>query len=198
MDRLNLIHRVLSGSATGDEIKELDDWVCSSESNRKEFEDIKLLWSHQTEREEASNLQFYDGLHYIQARIGERKNQLKNARRMKIYSGAVLVCILFAILFHYKIIGISGKSDFNYEFNNEPLSTVLIAVQKKYKVVIDVEKQETLMCPFTGSFYHIRTEKEIIQTVAQALNLKCTITDEGSRIYKLIGMGCLDKKKHSL
>jgi ferric-dicitrate binding protein FerR (iron transport regulator) len=196
MDRLNLIHRVLSGSATRNEIKELDDWVCGSESNKKEFEDIKLLWSHQTEGEEASNLQFYDGLHYIQARIGERKNQLKNARRMKIYSGAVLVCILFSTLFYYKVIG--GKSDFNYEFNNEPLSNVLSAVQKKYKVVIDVEKQEALMCPFTGSFYHIRTEKEIIQTVAQALNLKCTITNEGSRIYKLIGMGCLDKKKLSL
>jgi ferric-dicitrate binding protein FerR (iron transport regulator) len=198
MDRLNLIYRVLSGSATKDEIKELDDWVCSSEPNRKEFEDLKLLWSHQSGHEEVSNLQFYDGLHYIQARIDERKNQIREAWRIKIYSGVVLVCILFVVLFYYKAIGVSSKSDFDYEFNNEPLSNVLSAVQKKYKVVIDVEKREALTCPFTGSFYHIRTEKEIIQTVAQALNLKCTITDEGSRIYKLIGMGCLDKKKLSL
>lgn len=44
MDKTQLIYRVLSSSASDDEVRKLEQWIALNDENRLHYEELKILW----------------------------------------------------------------------------------------------------------------------------------------------------------
>ncbi len=191
MDISWLIDKVLTGRASDLEIKEVEKWVAQSESNKAEFEDLKLLYESPKQPKE-HDPGFYDGLSKIQAAIEKRKRKTVKSRinRRKFAIIAITMVPLIALVYFYgSYTPSSDRTTDGLTFNNTPLENTVTTLERKYNVSIKVEKQEVLTCRFSGTFSKTSTLEDIIQTLASAMNLEYVTLSPG--VYKLTGQGCI-------
>ncbi len=191
MDTVSLINKVLSGSASNNEIDTLKQWLQRSKENQIEFENLKLLWTQETNAVTQPEPGFFLGLQAIQSRIQSRINRKKHI--VQIYTAIALVAVLLLTLIYRKD-SLTGPEGDNLQFENATLSTIISTLQKKYSIEILVEKKELLACRFTGTFCHISGAEQAIKTISLALNVPYKVIPD-SHIYQFIGSECFEEPK---
>ena len=101
MDKTPLIHKLLSGKASEEEIKELNNWIEKGAANRAEFEDIKLLWeySKKPDNEQGSdNPDSLEGLHKIESTMKVIKRKDRKIKFLRIFSIVITIVLLVLLL----------------------------------------------------------------------------------------------------
>ena len=94
MEVVSLTYKVLSGQADASEREQLEEWIAQSEANRREFEDIKLLWENSISNAHGS--QTHDsGFEKVRSRLKER---LARKRWMYALSWSFTVFIIALML----------------------------------------------------------------------------------------------------
>lgn len=108
IDHVVLIHKHLTGRINSDEQQELDEWLASDPSNRKEFDDIALIWkgAEVEGEEDISDREFDELLEELVRRVRTPGNLIpdrsasRQSGRVKNVVMAVLACTtLFLIVF---------------------------------------------------------------------------------------------------
>ncbi|MEZ5056348.1 MAG: FecR domain-containing protein [Saprospiraceae bacterium] len=74
-------------------------------------------------------------------------------------------------------------------FQNQPLSSVFIALENNFKITFKTQNPQILNCPFTANFnLQNQNLEQIIQALEKALNL--TISTQDGKGYVVEGEGC--------
>lgn len=103
-DKFPLMERVITGKASPQEQKELQEWLSASAANREEFEDVKLLLESSDDSEyEDRDDAFYEGLRKIQENINRIRKRQKRARIIRHF--IVLLTLLIALYFFFYWLG---------------------------------------------------------------------------------------------
>lgn len=95
MEVVSLTYKVLSGQASESEKEELNQWIAQSEANRREFEDIRLLWENSPSREIGDETDG-SGFEEVRSRL---KKRLAKKRRIRAGLWMLLVVVVGLILF---------------------------------------------------------------------------------------------------
>ena len=94
MEVVSLTYKVLSGQANESEKEELDRWIAQSEANRREFEDIRLLWENSATRENGDETND-SGFEEVRSRL---KKRVAKKRRIRAGLWMLLVVVVGLIL----------------------------------------------------------------------------------------------------
>jgi len=94
MEVVSLTYKVLSGQASASEREQLEQWIAESEGNRREFEDIKLLWEYSAIGEMEGQINA-GGFEKVRSRV---KAKLAKRRRIRVLCWA-LVLVIIAVAF---------------------------------------------------------------------------------------------------
>jgi len=186
MDRISLIYKVLSATASEPEKKDLENWLAQRRENEIEFDDVKLLW-------EASNGSDHSmpktpsryGLIKIKAVI-----QMRLRRRRQNKRALAWIILLIGILTLAGVFSLRSENEGGrvLVFNNSSLEQIVKTLEKEYDAHIVIADKKINKCTFTGFFYQTGNLNDILQTLDQALNLKHKFVSEGN--YLLMGSGC--------
>ena len=192
MDKVHLIYKVLAGKASETERIELDNWLAKNKDNKIEFDDIKLLFEN--ERSDSvveQNDHFNDGLLKIKDLMLKKTSKQKH--NMALFTIAVITILVCGGVFIYFFVTQpdSMNSSYYLKFDNASLKVIIDDLEKKYRVKIEVEEKEIMSCRFTGSFYRTESAKDIVESLAAALNLQ--VESLNNQQYRILGMGCLKK-----
>lgn len=182
MDRVSLIYKVLSGEATLDEKKELDEWVTKSEANQEEFEDIKLLWENSpfpsdTEQDET-------GFEKIRQRIQQRSRRKKQIRSILYACIVITLAVLLLLLFRQTWF----RSPDGIQLNDTGMNEVIKMLENEYHIQIEVNNPQLLKCHFTATLYKIKDKQTALQSIEHSLDV--AFISLSKRKYSLVGDGC--------
>ena len=175
MEGTGLIYKVLSGTASESEHKQVQDWVKQSDLNRLEFEDVQLLYKNTEDSNTAP-----DDFPKISNRI-HRKIQGSKRKRAALLIISLGFLPLIATLFFFH-----PQHKKLTRFNQVTLAEVIKILEEDYELSIIVRQDELLHCRFTGTFY-TREPVEIVKSLAKGLNLNIRMK-AGS--YEIGGKGC--------
>lgn len=186
MNKVQVIYRVLIGEATDVEKEGLRAWIGHSDANRREYEDLRLLW--QRSRGTKGNVKeagFYEGLERI--RIMARARFRRKARsRRAIRLLLTLGCAALAVF-----IAVHAVQDFQpnlLRFDDVALQQVLPAIERAYGIEVRVEEDALRACRFTGIFYMVDEPDAVIRSISDAISAELVATAPGK--YRLKGAGC--------
>jgi len=182
MDRTSTIYRVISGQATPAEVRQIEKWIAENDSNRIEFEDIKLFYANAGAAETDDRSDFGDLMPQINRLIRSKKEQIKKKRTLLIIFLSITGLVMF-LAFYYSI----NRHTHLVKFENTPLQEVITTLEGEYDIQITTASDYLLQCRFSGSFYN-QPAVEVIPCIASALNLKVSTTDEHN--FFLTGEGC--------
>lgn len=182
MDRVSLIYKVLSGEASLDEKKELDEWVTKSEANQEEFEDIKLLWDNSplpsdTDQDET-------GFEKIRQRIQQRSRRKKQIRAVLYACIVITLAVLFFLLLRQTWL----RNPDGVQFNHTGMKDVIRMLENKYHIQIEVNNPELLKCHFTATLYKIQDKQTALRSIEHSLDVAFIFLSK--RKYSLVGDGC--------
>lgn len=90
MEVVSLTYRVLSGQANASEREQLEKWIAQSEENRREFEDIKLLWENSAIGEKKGQTND-SGFEKVRSRL---KEKLAKRRRIRMLCWTLVLVIM--------------------------------------------------------------------------------------------------------
>jgi ferric-dicitrate binding protein FerR (iron transport regulator) len=183
----SLIYKVLSGKAGQAEKAEVEEWIASSDANKEEYDDIRLLWDQARDTDSSpSDAHFYDGFYQIKT-LMQRKR--RSRKRKKMTSSAVAMAGVIVIGFFLLYPGSGRESRRYHKFESASLGDIINTLERDYDIRIGVEQRKILTCRFTGTFYNDPVE-DIIETVSTGLNLHWESLREGK--YRLTGGGCMN------
>lgn len=182
MDRVSLIYKVLSGEASLDEKKELDEWVTKSEANQEEFEDIKLLWDNSplpsdTDQDET-------GFEKIRQRIQQRSRRKKQIRAILYACIIITLAVLLFLLFRQTWF----RNPDGIQFNDTGMNEVIKMLENEYQIQIEVNNPQLLKCHFTATLYKIKDKQTALQSIEHSLDV--AFISLSKRKYSLVGDGC--------
>lgn len=184
MDRISLIYKVLSGEASGEEKRELKEWIARSEANREEFDDIKLLWESSSTPADTDQ-EDDDGFEGIRKRM---QQHLQRSRRMRYaISTGILAVVAVILLVHLKQTWL--RSSDSMQFNSASIRDVIQVLQETYDIKIEVSQSGLLDCKFSATFYNINEKDAALRSIEHSLNVQF-VADAKNR-YHLVGNGCL-------
>lgn len=182
MDRVSLIYKVLSGEASLDEKQELDEWVTKSESNKVEFEDIKLLWENSplpsdTEQDET-------GFDDIRQRIQQQSRRKKQIRHILYACIVVTLAVLLFLLLRQTWL----RNPDGIIFSDTGMKEVIEMLENKYHIQIEVNNPQLFKCHFTATLYKIQDKQTALRSIEHSLDV--TFISQSKRKYSLVGNGC--------
>jgi len=182
MDRVALIYKVLSGEASLDEKQELDEWIAKSETNREEFEDIKLLWEISPLPSDAE--QDENGFDKIRQRIQQRFRRKKQIRAVLYTCIVITLAVLFFLLLRQTWL----RNPDGVQFNDTGMKEVIRMLENKYHIQIEVNNPELLKCHFTATLYKIQDKQTALRSIEHSLDV--AFIAQSKRKYNLVGNGC--------
>lgn len=209
MDKVRLIHKVISGIATASEKAELSEWIASDLSNKEDFEDIQFAMEgvKNTDAGADSNDPFYKGLRKIESLIEIFKRKDK---KIKIYKSVslILAIVSISLVIFFCVFGWRPSSKIqvtsalketadnapnnivldNLKFDDTTLAGIINTLEKEYGLIFEVSTEELLSCRFTGTFYRDISIEDVIRTLAQSIGFDYKILK--SYKYELRGKGC--------
>lgn len=190
MDIVSLINKQLGGTASPEEIEQIQKWRSQSADHAAEYEDLKaLLQGAQGPAESAaSDPEFLQGFEQIKRKIFEKKVKKKKIKRRNhsvLALTAVSLVIICLWLFAKKC---STQAREDLRFNSTPLTEVIEQIQQTYEVSIDTDSTDILACRFTGTFFGSHAAHDIVRSIAVGTNLK--FEEISSAHFKLTGTGC--------
>lgn len=187
MDRVNLIYKVLSGEASAIEQNELNDWIGQAPENKAEFEDIKLLWASSKETETENAGPFDDGFDKIKARMRARVKKKAWVRSLIRTAGIIVLGLITFFFFYDSSPGLTE----GLQFNDVTLEQAIAVIADKYNIHIEVEDRELLKCHLTLVLYKVKTERDVVGSLAHSLNVDARPLSH--KRYKLTGSGCQEQ-----
>lgn len=183
----SIIHKVISGKASPEEKKVLDDWVNINESNREEFLDIKLLLENipdEMEGDEDSEM----GLRQLKNKITAQRTKESQRRLINlIVKPAVFALFLLGIALF--VLAQKYCVPNTEKYNNTPLKTIFHGMERNYGLHIEVSSEITSQT-LTGTFYHV-SPQQLLLILSQQLNLN--LEQSGKNTYQLTRKTCLKK-----
>lgn len=182
MDRVALIYKVLSGEASLDEKQELDEWIAKSETNREEFEDIKLLWEISPLPSDAE--QDENGFDKIRQRIQQRSRRKKQIRAVLYACIVITLAVLFFLLLRQTWL----RNPDGVQFNHTGMKDVIRMLENKYHIQIEVNNPELLKCHFTATLYKIQDKQTALRSIEHSLDV--AFIAQSKRKYNLVGNVC--------
>ncbi len=190
MDIVSLINKQLQGTASPEEIKQIQRWCAQSDEHAAEYEDLRILLAgaQDAAENEDSNPEFLQGFEQIRRKISEKKVEKKKIRRRN-YSVLALIAVSLAIICLWlltKKCSSQGREDLR--FNSVPLTEVIEQIQQTYEVSIETDSTNIFACRFTGTFFGSHAAHEIVRSIAVGSNLK--FEEVNSTRFKLTGTGC--------
>lgn len=186
MSKAAAIYKVLSGNASEEEREQMVRWIGQSAANRKEYEDLVLLYRLSKQyRGVRRDGRYYERLGRIgrlaRARLG-RKARVQRIRRLIV----AFVCIALAAF-----LGSQAVSDFRpatLQFQDQTLRQVLPVVERAYGIEVRIEDDALRSCRFTGTFHRVDQPEDIIRSISEAIRADLVSTAPGK--YRLLGGGC--------
>jgi transmembrane sensor len=101
----DLIIKVLSGKATSEEKEQLKNWLEESDNNKKEYDNIALLWNKMDGIYDKTEFDLKKAKQSIHSKLLSRQQQ--NQRHVRIYKYAVAAIIILLIgagfIFYYTV-----------------------------------------------------------------------------------------------
>lgn len=189
MNTYTLIDRVLSGTATAEEVARFEAWR-SDPVNKEEYEDLKLLWEfsrdNATRRKNDPN--FYDGLYRIKEMIESRKSfwsRIDWKSYLTMLALAISVTTLVYCCITYKAHGDVQQIILK---DGKTVRELIVVLEKKYHVSIKTESTILLTCSFSGSFNSTATLTDVLNSLQKVSGLTYEQTDKKHYIIK--GTGC--------
>jgi hypothetical protein len=181
-----VIYKVLSGTASPDERRAVDEWISKSNENKEEFNNLRLLWmpGKSASKEKSTEVRGFSSIrNIIEERIRKRKRQ-----QLRQTVGIFLTIIVIALVPIF-VLNFQHEPPDNYiRFEKADLDSVIRSIESNYHVKIEVERSEILTCSFTGTFYKLQMSEDVMKSLAMAMNLKCEPLS--NNVYKLTGSGC--------
>ncbi|MBX2956201.1 MAG: DUF4974 domain-containing protein [Cyclobacteriaceae bacterium] len=183
MDRVTLMYKVLSGKASPVEKLELNDWIALNPENEEEFKNIKLLWESEQDTGRIIEQDTNDNFEQIRLRVKSHQIRIRTIRSI-LYTLVVLSLALFAI----SIMHATGSGTTGYRFEEVAMTNVIRVLEKRYYIKVEVRNPELLRCRYTGSFFRVEDEREVLRSIEQALEVEfVALTDTQ---YQLTGNVC--------
>jgi ferric-dicitrate binding protein FerR (iron transport regulator) len=182
-----VIYKVLSGTATGDEARAVSDWIARSRENQEEYNSLRLLWmsGNFTVTDRSSKSEgFFAIRNFIEEQIKKNTRQ-KQRKTVAIFLSAVIIAMVPVIIINSR--HEAAKSYIRFEQTS--FESVIRSMEANYNVKIEVERPDLLTCQFTGTFYKVDGTDDVMQSLANAMNLKCE--ELSDNVYKLSGLGCV-------
>lgn len=183
MNRVALIYKVLSAEATAEEQAALDHWILESEENRREFEDISLLWESLNSQDD-NDPEDEAGFLKIKMRM---KAHLEKRQRMRTISSTVLLALmvlaLVALLMNTWFAPVR-----QIQFESTRMSEVIKVLEKTYGIEIHVSNPRILDCRYSAVVLKVEDELPVLSSIEHSLNVK--FIDLGRKRYNLVGEGC--------
>jgi len=107
-----LIIRLLSGEATPDEKKEIEEWLGQSAENRKLYADLREIWLSTGTESNTDNYHLEDAIQKFRNQINSEKYQLKNQFNLQQFlKYAAALILILALPFSYYIGNRNAKPD---------------------------------------------------------------------------------------
>lgn len=151
-----LIHRYLTGAIDGSEKKQLEDWLDGDPNNRREFDEIKLLWdaSQEDQSSDISDADLDKDLKLLERSIEQsRETQSLYSRTRKrtkyLSAAAVLLLLLSAGLTAMSVARRTPLERFRIETSSNDVlvlsdsSTVVLNQSSILSVSMDTGQRET-------------------------------------------------------
>lgn len=174
MDRVALIYRVLSGEAQAWEREELNEWMTRSEANRREFEDIRLLWEFSREVEDQTG---GDEFKTIQRRVRRRSTG-------SVMAGGV---VLIAVAIVTGVIAFRSTAqipEFMY-FQRASLHEVAQAMERAYGIEIDIDSDTNATLAYTATLFRVKDKRIALRSIEHSLNVR--FIEDGKHRYTVVG-----------
>lgn len=186
MSKSELIFKVLSNQATGQEIVELESWINESDDNREEYEDIKLLWDNSPENDTyEKDHSFYDGLKDIKQTIQRRRRQ-RQARTVFLIIAFIL--ILYLALSYMP----STRQPLSIRLVDVPLSDLPLIFRERYNVKVSIP-DNLVECQFSGVLYQ-ESAVDALRIISESLDLTYSKIEKDS--FVMVGKGCFEENKN--
>ena len=186
MDKTELILKVLLNEATNQEVMKLNDWIALNDSNRNDFENVKLLFENKSDRTEVVRDEAY---HNSWNNI--KSTYRKRARLRKLVSFLAIILVVFSFLsiaFYFTSVNLEKNNKIELlKFNRTPISEVIFTLERKYEIEI-IASPDILNCEFTGSFYN-DSALDAIQSIAESMNFEYSVVS--AQLFRLNGSGCI-------
>ncbi|MBL7858154.1 MAG: DUF4974 domain-containing protein [Cyclobacteriaceae bacterium] len=183
MDKSTLIHRVLIGKASEEEIADLERWMSLDPDNATEFEDMKLLYSDSQETEDDSNDSSKDSWKKIEDGIHRLQTRERRINSLKMVGAATGIYVL--IIFGYNIFGTDRASAMDdglltqtLHYRDARIRDVMHSIEENSHFNVTLASSELEACKFTGSFKGGTSIREVIETLAKAKDLNVRYTSE--------------------
>lgn len=182
MDEADMI-RVLEEQATPQQLDNFSHWMASAEAHRQQFRHVRQLWMDARGPWPTPISQ--EPLDRIHKRMHTRLRQ----RQLRWAAVRVAAMTIFATLLWWTVVYINnGKQPARQLiFNATTLTEVAATLEKNFDTRIVLEQQALANCRFTGSFSKASTLEDIMQALAQGMDIR--IEDMGSA-YRWQGEGC--------
>lgn len=156
MDPKNLLIRVLKGSATEEELRELELWLGSLE--------LKKDRSSGTQNVQPPTM---EDLEQIKKRVKLLSKAYRKFRLLMIAAIPIVLIALSILLVDF------DDTPPVLVFKNATLDQVILTIESNYSIQIDADPV-LLNCRFTGEFYKVSSPVEIISVLSRAMNLGYT------------------------
>lgn len=173
MDRVALIYRVLSGEAQAWEREELNEWMTRSEANRREFEDIRLLWEFSREVEDQTG---GDEFKTIQRRVRRRSTGSMMA------GGVVLIAAIVTGVIAFR--GTAQIPELMY-FQRASLHEVAQAMERAYGIEIDIDSDTNATLAYTATLFRVKDKRIALRSIEHSLNVR--FVEDGKHRYTVVG-----------
>lgn len=172
-----LMHRVLSGLATPQEVDQLQEWLSANPANARTFEDLSLLYQptllQDNEDSDSSWIRLKGSINLLERRV-------QTWHRIKVVLFSLL---LFGLMYHLEVFpGLQLNSETHFRnqlvtsvtFQQTPLSDMLNEFQSQYNMQIEFSAIQTQQCKFTGYFRRGTHVRDVLMTIAKASGTKVT------------------------
>jgi ferric-dicitrate binding protein FerR (iron transport regulator) len=172
MNKREILIRVLRGSATRSERKQLEQWLSSEGELNKH--DGHLLDE--------------DPSRPTQADLSEIRRIFQRSRhrsRRFIVSGVIAALFVLVLSF---VISQRAQEEHNLVFRNSEINSVVSELQIQFDVTISLQDYQAGNCRFTGELYRVKRIEEALNILTQATGMSWEMTNVN--IYTIKG-NCL-------
>lgn len=102
----------------------------------------------------------------------------RSYRRVFVIAGLILLMSGTSLWYTYA--RRSSQSSHDLVFDNVSLPTVLVTIERKFNTTISYAPNQVVGCSFTGTFVHINTESQLLNSLAASFHIRFHRRNDGS------------------
>lgn len=184
-----LMHKVLSGLATSEEVKELKEWLAASQQNERIFQELSILY-HGSVQENGDLQQDQSGWIRLNQAINRAKNKIRRVHQIRVFGMAAVTYGVILMLCYLLGLDIVPSQHKQYQltspvtFQQMSLREVIVSINSSYHFQISYRLAEIEHCTFTGSFRKGTSIRDILLTMTKASGVEIFFTGPSAALIK--------------